>query len=205
MSDSVWVSCSAGVDSIAVAHYILNKLKRDVRLFHFNHGNGEINDKMERCVLNFAQKFNLRLEIRRLQSHNETNNLESYYREKRYEGLQEVCGSGDVILGHHLNDCVENYLMNCFNGVGEYCPIPIRTHFGLTRIIRPFMLTQKKAFENYIEGYGLKEFICEDPSNSNTKFRRNWIRNRIIPILEEGYPGLEKVVLKKMKAFYEDI
>ena len=202
VGDSVWVACSGGVDSIAIAHYLLNKLKRDVRLFHYNHNQRPQNDKMEEAVRKFAVNFNLPLEVRRL---NFPVKGEDELRHNRYLALQGVAKGDEVIMGHHLNDCVESYLMNCFNGVPEYAPIPILGLFGMTRVIRPFMLTPKLGFENYAAAYNLNDYIVQDETNSDTKYRRNWIRNRCIPMIEEEYPGLEKIVFKKMEREYRNI
>jgi len=208
VGDSVWVSCSGGVDSIAIAHYLFKKLKRDIKLFHFNHGNGIVNDDMEAIVVKFASKFNLPLEIRTADwdlYNSDEKGTEASYRDARLEAMKEVCGDSQVIFGHHLNDCVESYLMNCFNGFGERCPIPIRTTFDKTQVVRPFLLTPKKSLENYSDNYKLNDFIVKDPTNDNTEYRRNWIRNKALPVISEHYPGLEKVVFKKMLSVYKDL
>lgn len=208
VGNDVWVACSGGVDSIVVAHYLFNKLKRRVKLFHYNHCLRAQNWEMERSVVKFAEKFNLPLEIRRAQwelSDLERSPGENKLRSKRLESLVEVVGDGHVIYGHHLNDCVESYLMNTFNGNPDYIPIPIMSGFDDITVVRPFFLTPKKAFEEYAEAYNLNEFIVVDETNSNTKYRRNWVRNRLLPVVEEEYPGLEKVVFKIMVKFYDKL
>ena len=206
VGNDVWVACSGGVDSIVAAHYILYKLKRNVKIFHFNHCLRAQNWEMEKAVKRFAAYYNLPIEIRR--AHWEPHELikspgENALRAKRMRALVEVVGDGDIIYGHHLNDCVESYLMNTFNGTGEHVPIPISMSFDSTTVYRPFMLTPKKAFERYADACNLRDFIVEDETNSNTKYRRNWVRNCAIPMISEEYPGLEKVVFKKMVKFYD--
>lgn len=209
VGNDVWVACSGGVDSIVVAHYLINKLKRKrVKLFHFNHALRAQNWEMERSVINFAEEFGLPIEVRRarwdprdLQKSPSENNL----RAKRLESLVQVVGEGDIIYGHHLNDYVESYLMNTFKGNPEYVPIPIISGFDEMTVIRPFFLTPKKAFEKYAEAYNLNKFIVQDETNSNTKYRRNWVRNRLLPVIGEEYPGLEKVVFKIMVKHYDKL
>ena len=206
VGSDIWVACSGGVDSIVAAHYLVKKLKRNVRLFHFNHGLGYYNDKMEASVKLFAQKFNLPLEIRRRDKdckNSPGESEEAFFRRHRINAVKEACGSSQVIFAQHLNDCVESYLMNCFNGVPEYSPIPISTSFGETQVVRPFLLTPKSTLVKYSTNYNLDDYVFEDPSNANTKYRRNWIRNRALPVLEEEYPGLEKVVFKKVSKEYD--
>lgn len=202
MGDSIWVACSGGVDSIAIAHYLVNKLKREVKLFHYNHNLRPQNNKMEAAVAKFAGDYDLELSAH---SHSFPATSENEMRSNRYLALQRIVRVGDCITCHHLNDCVESYLMNCFNGVGDYCPIPICTKFGFTNVIRPFLLTPKRVLEKYAAHHNLYDYIVEDETNCDTKYRRNWVRHRAIPMIEEEYPGLEKVVFKKMKQEYDRI
>ena len=207
VGDSVWVACSGGVDSIAIAHYLLKKLKREVKLFHFNHALRAQNWEMESSVKRFAKDFGFHLEVRRAHwalYELEKSPSEAECRAKRLEALNQVIGDGYVVYGHHLNDCVESYLMNCFNGVGHYVPIPISTGFDEFTLVRPFMLTPKLALEKYADHHQLDKYIVKDETNSNTEYRRNWVRHKAIPMIEEEYPGLEKVVSKKMVKFYEE-
>ena len=209
VGDEIWVSCSGGVDSIAGAHYLMKKLKRKVKLFHYNHRLREQNDDMELSVTKFAQKFNLLLEIRHREGTLNEPLSEASLRNLRLRSMQSVVGEDDIVFCHHLDDCVESYLMNCFNGVPEYCPIPVMTRFEFvdlepkTRVLRPFLLTPKSSFERYSTEYNLDKFVVEDETNRDQKYRRNWVRHRARPVIEEHYPGIQKVVFKKMVEFYD--
>lgn len=200
VNDDVWVACSGGVDSIVVAHYILHKLKRNVKLFHYNHNLREQNDHMEAAVSRFAGDFDLHLRVHTMRV---PATGEAEMRHNRYLALQRQVGPGQCVTSHHLDDCVESYLMNCFNGVPEHCPIPIRTMFDKTQVIRPFLLTPKLAFQKYSTEYDLDKYVVEDDTNVDQKYRRNWVRHRARPMIEEEYPGLKKVVFKKMVEFYD--
>lgn len=198
--EEIWVSCSGGVDSIAGAHYLFNKLKKDVRLFHYNHNLRAQNDKMQEAVERFAEDFELPLKVRKLTSPQGSGEAE--LRHNRYLSLQEVANQGTVVTCHHLDDCVESYLMNCFNGTPEYNPIPLSTVFGMTRVIRPFLLTPKLAFQKYSTENNLSQYIVDDETNDDQSYRRNWVRNRARPVIEEQYPGVKKVVFKKVEESY---
>lgn len=200
--EKVWVSCSGGVDSIAGAHYLFNKLKLQVKLFHYNHNLRAQNDEMEESVRKFAADFNIPLEVRKLTDLQGSGEAE--LRHNRYLSLQRVVNQGTVVTCHHLDDCVESYLMNCFNGVPEYSPIPVSTVFGETQVVRPFLVTPKRAFERYSTEYDLDKYLVEDETNRDQSYRRNWVRHRCRPIVEEHYPGIRKVVFKKMDRAYTE-
>ena len=104
-----------------------------------------------------------------------------------------------MVVCHHLDDCVESYLMNCFNGVPEYVPIPFRTSWGDVEVVRPFLLTGKEDFRGYVERHGLMRYVTEDELNGDLSLRRNWVRNCLRPMVETRYVGLSKVVKKKIE------
>ena len=201
VGEEIWVSCSGGIDSIVGAHYLSRKLKLRVKLFHYNHNLRSQNDQMQEAVQRFAEDHGLQLEVRKLQ--NFQGSGEAELRHNRYLSLQQLVSQGTVVTCHHLDDCVESYLMNCFNGVPEYCPIPPSTVFGETRVVRPFLLTPKKAFERYSTEYNLDSYIVDDETNLDQGYRRNWVRHRARPVIQEHYPGIQKVVFKKMVEFYD--
>lgn len=198
--EEIWVSCSGGIDSIAGAHYLLKKLKLQVKLFHYNHNLRDQNDEMEEAVRKFAADYNLPIVVKKLTQMCGTGEAE--LRHNRYLTLQAVANQGTVVTCHHLDDCIESYLMNCFNGTPEYSPIPVSTKFGDTQVVRPFLLTPKKVFSGYASAYNLDEYIVEDETNQDQKYRRNWVRHRARPVIEEHYPGIRKVVLKKVEDSY---
>jgi tRNA(Ile)-lysidine synthase TilS/MesJ len=132
---------------------------------------------------------------------------ESELRDIRYNLITEavnengLCKVNEVVVCHHIGDCVESYLMNCFNGVPEYMPIPLSTMRGDScRIIRPFITTSKKSVVKYINNNNLRDWIENDPSNTDIAYsRRNWLRHRVIPEIESNYKGLETIVRKRVE------
>jgi tRNA(Ile)-lysidine synthase len=122
------------------------------------------------------------------------NNVEDILRKERHKFFAEVGGA--IVAAHHLNDCVENYISNALKGCPENKPIPEFTDFGNFQVYRPFLRNPKKNLENWIDKKQLHAYIERDESNNDNKYRRNWLRNVIIPAIEER-SKLEKVVLKK--------
>lgn len=205
LNSDINIACSGGIDSIAISHFLRGK-KHDLTLFHFNHHLRKENDEMQKSVERFANDFNLKIIV----CHSDGNydkslGKEAAYRQKRLAAMKHHL-HGQVVLAHHLDDCVESYLMNCFNGVGNYLPIPIKTKLNdnLT-IVRPFLATLKSSFYKYCERNDLLKYVVEDKTNEDNCYRRNWIRNKVIPLVEEQYPGLSKVVKKRVLLSYRDV
>lgn len=190
--------CSGGVDSVAALHYFFKKNISNYRVngYHFNHKLRPQNDLMAEKVAELCKHFNIPLLYSKATKPLKT---EDECRKARFEPLKNYRDS-IIITGHHLNDCVESYLLNCFRGHQGYLPIPFYTQLKEEKdifISHPFLLTQKEKLKQYCIKHNLMQYVEEDDTNSSiVGSRRNLLRNQIIPILEEEKFGLEKIVKK---------
>jgi len=193
--NKVTVALSSGSDSIAVTHFLKMKYpKIKLRCFHFNHNLRAQNELMQSRANAFCGDFDIPIySVRRIESRD---NSEASLREARYRSM---AGFGTVVTGHHLDDAVESYLYNCFNGVPEYLPIPLETEYPDIdlKIIRPFIISDKNEILGYIKENNLERYVVDDETNTDEKYRRNWLRYSIIPqINDKGY-NLRTVVRKR--------
>lgn len=203
-NNKVTVALSMGCDSLAIAHFLKTKYpKIKLYAYHFNHALREQNNEMAHNAMIFCRDFNIPLTYDKRDIVQDVECSEAGLREIRYKAMHDM---GYVITGHHLNDAVENYLYNCFNGVQEYLPIPLVTEYndsGFT-VIRPFMLTRKQEMIDYVNQNDLTKYMVEDETNEDEAYRRNWLRHTIIPqISGKGY-NLETVVKKKYEKYIKD-
>lgn len=190
-------SYSAGVDSVAITHFMMNHYGIK-NMFHYNHNYQEVNESMEASARLFSKDFNMNLIFGKCDKKLKS---ESEYRNARLNSIINKCDEFTLITGHHLNDAVESYLLNCFRGNPEYTPIPLETSFGVfKRKIHPFLLIPKVDMIKYVCKNNLEKYVVEDPSNKVSKgSRRNMIRNEILPILERDQIGIETIVKKRYK------
>jgi tRNA(Ile)-lysidine synthase len=190
---------SGGVDSIAAAHWMVHKYHKKIKVVHFNHNVQEINDEMSDTVFEFilANYTNMSGGYFKVREHEPAfdDTSENGLREWRLYKMKGI--GGKFVTAHHLNDCVENYLDNCFKGCPEHKPIQEFSQFDGFSIYHPFLNTTKQDFIDYAEENDLMKYVVTDPTNTDTKYKRNWIRNVIVPEINERQLGLEKVVLKK--------
>lgn len=205
------VSLSMGIDSLCVLHFIKNVLKRDVQAYHFNHKLRPQNEEMEENARHFCMVNNIPLWVGYAKTKLKT---EADCRNARLDNLKNGFGKANVITGHHLDDAVESYLLNCFRGNAEFLPIPFKTDIvsidktcGLQQnsivIHHPFLLTTKNDFWQYIQKNPiLKHYVCHDETNIDENIAlRNWIRNRVRPTIEEKKCiNLQTIVRKKIEA-----
>jgi tRNA(Ile)-lysidine synthase len=205
-NNKVTVACSGGIDSLAIAAFLKIYYPRiNLQCFHFNHNLREQNEIMSNSVFTFCKDFNIRWEESyRNGNYDDTDPKdESTLRALRYKAM---AGLGYVITGHHIDDACENYMFNCLNGVPEYLPIPLVTEykdFDLT-VIRPFILNEKEEFRAFVKDYDLEQYVVEDETNTDEGYRRNWLRNNLIPqISEKGY-NLKTIVKKRYEKYIKE-
>ena len=205
----VYLACSGGVDSIAALYFIHARRKMfNVTAVHFNHNSRLENYNMSYSVRVMCDKFGIPLISGKLDKKKsiEHNGKEDYYRQHRIEFFKEKCAGGQLVLAHHLHDCIESYLTNALGGNPSYCPVPIITSFGDTKVIRPFMLNPKRNFIEYAKENNLMQYVVEDSTNTDTSIRRNKVRHSLIPFLEKemDYKG-EKTVARIMIEEYKKV
>ena len=190
----VTIACSGGIDSMVVAHF-LRQSRRKVNLAYFNHDTAH-SRKAEDFVKHYADQNNLNLEVGRVEGTKGKSSMEEFWRDERYSFFNSI-KSNFIITCHHLDDCVETWLMSSFHGQGKLIPYKRGEN-----IFRPFLMTSKKTIKDYAERKGV-EYI-EDPSNQNTNFMRNHVRKKVVPEELVVNPGIRTTIRKKLIENFKD-
>ena len=122
--------------------------------------------------------------------------IEMAARELRYEWfgqLRKELAVEYVAVAHHADDNAETMVLNLCRGTGisGLCGMPYKRNDG---IVRPLL----DATRDEIEAYLLDQKITyrTDSSNEDTRFRRNLVRHRIMPLLKELNPSLQEALLR---------
>jgi tRNA(Ile)-lysidine synthase len=190
--NNLTIACSGGVDSMVFTHFLLQG-RKNVQLAYFNHDT-QHSHKAQKFVENYAKQNKLNLFIGRVQGRKGKRSLEEFWRDERYDFLQRV-SSNYTITCHHLDDCVETWLMSSFHGQPKLIP-----HYRGSNIYRPFLMTAKKSIVKYAERKGVT--WIDDPSNQKTNFMRNHVRHKIVPQVLHVNPGLRTTIRKKLIETY---
>ena len=179
----VTVAFSGGVDSVAVADFLSKK--HDITCAFYHHGT-ENSERALKFVSQFCTDRNLPMFLGVLNREKPKDmSYEEFWREERYQYLSTL---GPVITAHHLDDCVETYLWSAMHGKPKV-PNIIRGN-----VIRPFLTTPKTELINWCVKKDLK--WCEDLSNNDERYTRNYIRKNLVPHAMHVNPGLYKTVKK---------
>ena len=180
---SVTVAFSGGVDSVAIADFLSRKHTVDCAFFH--HGT-ENSERAYKFVSEFCTDRKLTLTVGFLQDNKPKKlSAEEHWRDERYKFLE---GFDTVVTGHHLDDCVETYLMSSMHGTAKVIPSK------RNNVLRPFLTTRKSEFTAWCERHMIS--WCHDLSNDNTDYMRNYVRHNLLPHALHVNPGIHTMVKK---------
>lgn len=186
LEGKITLAFSGGIDSLAVLDY-LSRSRVELDLLYINHSTEHGNASVPR-IREIAEQYNKRLRIETLPPTPVKGSSECWWRERRYEFFHAI--ENPVITCHHLDDCVETWIWSCMHGKPGVIP------YRHKNVIRPFRTCKKGAFNFWLQNHSLVKDHIEDPSNTDEKYTRNYIRHTAIPILSKVNPGLDKVVRK---------
>lgn len=116
--------------------------------------------------------------------------LEEAARAARYQALAKVLAPKTVLLlAHTQNDQAETVLLQLLRGAGPkgLAAMPVMTDFAQGQLIRPLLTITRQDLTTYAQQHQLS--WCEDPSNINLRFDRNYLRHKILPPLLQRWPG----------------
>ena len=176
------VALSGGVDS-AVLATVVAKQTSNLRSIFVRH-----NQKHSKELEEVANKIanNLKINHKALDSNLEENSSETKMRDARYEILYHELEDNEILLtGHTLSDKVETFFINLLRGtrVRGLKSIPNMT----PRLKRPLLGISKDNLINYAKENNIE--YLDDVTNFDNKIIRNWIRNELIPKVDEKFPG----------------
>lgn len=184
------VGCSGGVDSIALAHFLITN-HFPVHLVHINyHKRGESSDLDQKCVEDFAKLNKVLLSTFDYTKKDiASSNFQEAASQFRYEKFKEISANYSksfIALAHHNNDQLETFFMNLSrkSGVLGLASIP----FLHNNVIRPFLNASKTEVIEYAQKHHLQ--WREDESNSENQYTRNRWRNEFIPFLKNEIPTI---------------
>jgi tRNA(Ile)-lysidine synthase len=134
--------------------------------------------------------------------------LEEAARELRYKALVKMACQNDcsvILTGHTADDQAETVLMNFLRGAGPTglagIP-PVRELAPGIQVIRPLLSTSRSEILGYLRAHRLS--YRQDPSNRSSRFTRNRIRRRLLPLLEKEYPGLKRRLSEMAEIFRDE-
>ena len=184
----VAVALSGGADSVALLRVLVG-MGVNVSAYHCNfHLRGDESDRDELFCRNLCQRLGIPLEVRhfdvaaRMAATGES--VEMACRELRY-GWWRECGITILAVAHHADDNAETLLLNLMRGSGLRGLKGMLPRNGM--VVRPLLCVGRADIIGYLRSLG-QDYVT-DSTNADSDYRRNRIRNRLLPVFEELFPG----------------
>ncbi len=195
--DTVLLAVSGGVDSVVMCE-LFYQTNQKFAIAHCNFQlRGTESDEDEKFVESLAKKYNVRFFSKKFNtlvfSEREGISTQMGARNLRYQWfkqLREQENYSKLATAHHQNDVVETILLNLSRGTGIAGFHGIAAHHN--EIIRPLLFLKKDEIITYATFQKLN--WREDLSNSANKYKRNLVRNKVVPLLKKLNPKLEKTM-----------
>ncbi len=203
----VVVGFSGGPDSVALAHLLWRARQQSdpdnckpLIIAHFNHRlRGSDSDADETFAQEWANQYNCPAAMGHYSPDNATlpddtspkPASENTLRETRYKFLYDVSkrfGARYLAVGHHRDDQVETMLFRLFRGTSllGLAGIPeVRCFESPVTLIRPMLPHSRSQILDYLTAQNLDFRV--DQSNVEIVYSRNWLRNVLMPQLDEHW------------------
>lgn len=219
------IAVSGGVDSVVLLDYLTKKylakinkteFSRNIKgnhkalsnskdynfiVAHFDHGirTDSLNDRL------FVQKLTKKYDLVFVYQNGNlgTQASEELARDSRYRFLRKILkdfGGFAIITAHQQDDVIETLIFNTMRGTGR---LGISSLNNQPPLIRPMLNVSKKEIIDYANKNKL--IWREDSTNKQLKYKRNYIRQKIVSGLNDDERELLFNIYKKQLFINQEI
>ncbi|HYL04287.1 MAG TPA: tRNA lysidine(34) synthetase TilS [Steroidobacteraceae bacterium] len=192
------VAFSGGPDSTALLAALARVRPRPqaLRALHVDHGLHPDSGDWSARAVRLARALGVPCEALAAQvSRAGGASLEARAREARYRLLAARLAPGEVLLSaHHQDDQLETVLLQLLRGAGVagVAAMPELAPFAPGWLARPLLTRSRAELLAWVRAQRLE--CLEDPSNSDDRFDRNYLRLRVLPAIRARWPGAAATV-----------
>lgn len=190
------LAVSGGVDSMVMLHkFATLSVRPDFYVVTVNHSIRKEASADCQFVANYCAQLGVECQVFNVDvpSYCEQNKLsiETGARILRYQVFDSLdCDM--ICLAHNANDNAETVLMHILRGSGAKGATGIKSISS--RYFRPILDLTRNEIEQYARENNVP--YVTDSTNSDTKYTRNFIRHKVMPLLAELNPSAQQNVLR---------
>ncbi len=197
---SYLLAFSGGIDSVVLSH-LLKNIGLNFALAHVNYQlRGEESQRDSEFAKAWAETLEIPLykkEIDTLNNLPTGQSIQMYGRNIRYEFFDSILSENNysyLLTAHHADDQIEHFFLQLQRSAG------IKGLSGMPQkrdaILRPLLPFSKESIRQYAQLHNLS--WREDASNADSQYNRNFIRNEVLPLMEERDPQIRKKIENTM-------
>ena len=204
----VLVALSGGCDSVALLRILLD-LGCQCYSVHCNFNlRGDESNRDERFVRDLCLKLHVPLTVKSFDvpayQHEHGGSVEMACRDLRYVWFEEELlaqGCAIIAVAHQADDQTETFYLNLMRGTG------LRGLTGMKRlngnVWRPLLGVSRNDLLNYLAAIG-QDYVT-DSTNAQNDFRRNRLRNIVLPVMRQQFPHASERTLDTMSNLSDDL
>jgi tRNA(Ile)-lysidine synthase len=194
-----YVAFSGGLDSHVLLHFLKQEFSElNLKAIHVNHQLQPQATQWETHCKKVCRDLDIPLTITRVKINPRAGeSLEAVARQKRYAVFKKILRKNDVLFtAHHQDDQAETVLLQLFRGAGlrGVSAMPVVSSLDKGFLIRPLLSFNRYFLLDYAKNNQLN--WIEDPSNQDTRFDRNYLRQLIFPALKKRWPEIAKTLTR---------
>jgi tRNA(Ile)-lysidine synthase len=195
------VAFSGGLDSHVLLHALVRlRRERSGRLsaIHVHHGLHPEAEEWARHCARICADLEVECRVERVHVADiREHGLEAAARRARYACLAGQVGPDEVLLtAHQRDDQAETVLLQLLRGAGVHglAAMPEIAGFSHGRLARPLLGFGRAQLLAYAQEHNLR--WIEDPSNRDENLARNFLRQRVFPLLQSRWPGASEQIAR---------
>ncbi|WP_166359974.1 tRNA lysidine(34) synthetase TilS [Pseudomonas akapageensis] len=185
------IALSGGLDSTVLLHLLADLAQQHplppLHVIHVHHGLQAAADAWPDHCRALCAALHLPLQVVQVQVEAGAS-VEQQAREARYRAFEQVLQADEVLLtGQHREDQAETLLFRLLRGAGlrGLTAMPGHRPLGRGHLVRPLLEVSRSELLDYARTHSLS--WIEDPSNTDTRYSRNFLRHQIFPALAERW------------------
>jgi len=199
------IGLSGGVDSVVLLHALVGLRDEQAMelpplvAMHINHGISQNAADWQAFCETLCNVWDVPFHCAEVTvEHTARTSLEATARDKRYDALcaQAMSLSAALLTAHHSDDQAETVLLQLKRGAGPkgLSGMAESSRLNEVYIWRPLLGLSRVEIERYASDHQLT--WVEDESNSDTRYDRNFLRQTLLPALQERWPGFTRTVTR---------
>ena len=195
------VAYSGGADSSALLLACAQRWPGQVSALHVHHGLQAAADDFVQHCQQVCAVWGVPLLLRQVQAQPAPGQSpEDAARRARYQALAALAGqagAASVALAQHADDQVETLLLALSRGAGlpGLAAMPAFWQRGGFDWHRPLLRVAGEALRRWLQEHG--QTWVEDPTNADTRYTRNHIRQQLLPALQQVFPSFRDTFARR--------
>lgn len=194
------LALSGGMDSVLLLsrlRLVAPKLGCSLKAVHVHHGLQTSADDFATFCRQLTTKWHVDLVIDYVHIDQPLQNTEAKARSARYQALfSQVPVGGWLLTAHHADDQLETLLLALKRGAGlaGLSGIAAKRIEQHVTLVRPWLEFSQAELR---QAALLTELTwIDDPSNADTDFDRNFLRQQVLPLLASRFPAISKTAAR---------